>query len=229
MKTTKKNGVNAKRSAARQLAALIMSFIVKLGFLRLSVEQKIVKARAVVAAMTGNPNFPTPSPTLADVTIAVDALELAQQALPGGPDETEIRDIREQELDVLMSDLQIYVEGIAQGNPEVVLSSGMETRDPKSPVGILSAPAELTIKQGPADGQVKLKWTSVKKNSGYRIEGTTNPAEGWPMVYQSEKARLSIYDLEPGTKYYFRVATLSRAGYEGYSPIATVRINLLQD
>lgn len=217
------------RSVERHLAAFIMAFIVKLGFLRLTVEQKIVRARAVVAAMTGNPNFPTPLPTLADVTTATDALELAQQALPGGPAATEIRDIRERELDRLMSDLQVYVESVAQGDAEIVLSSGMELRDPQSPVGILAAPAELTIKQGPAEGSVKLKWTSVRKNSGYRVEGTTNPSEGWPMVYQSEKARLGIYDLEPGTKYYFRVATLSRAGYEGYSPIATVRINLLQD
>ncbi|MBL0311068.1 MAG: fibronectin type III domain-containing protein [Bacteroidetes bacterium] len=226
MKTQQKNDVSAMRSVGGQLAAFIMSFIVKIGFLKLTVEQKIVRARAVLAAMTGNPNFTTPSPTLADVTTAVDALELAQQNLPGGPDETEIRDIREQELDVLMSNLQIYVEGEAQGNPEIVLSSGMETRNAQSPIGILLAPETAIAKQGADEGSVKLKWKSVKKNSGYRVEGSTDPLLGWPMVYQAEKASLKVFDLVPGTKYYFRVATLSRYGYEGFSPVVTIRVAL---
>jgi hypothetical protein len=183
----------------------------------------------VIAAMTGNAFFPAPVPTLADVSLAVDALELAQQALPGGPDETEIRDLREQELDVMMSNLQVYVENIAQGDPEIVLSADMETRDAQSPIGILLAPETITAKQGAAEGSVKLRWKVVKKSSGYRIEGTTDPAQGWPMVYQSEKASIQVYSLTPGTKYYFRVATLSHAGYEGYSPVVTIRPSLAQD
>lgn len=208
---------------------IMMAFIVRLGFLRLTVPQKIVKTRGVVTSMTGNPNFPSPVPSLADVTVAVDALELAEQALPGGPDETEIRDLREQELDMMMSNLQVYVENIAQGDPEIVLSSGMDLRDTQSPIGILPAPETVTAKQGAAEGSVKLRCKVVKKALGYRIEGTTDPAQGWPMVYQSAKASIRIYDLTPGTKYYFRFATLSHAGYEGYSPVVTIRPNLPQD
>ncbi|MBL0310414.1 MAG: fibronectin type III domain-containing protein [Bacteroidetes bacterium] len=228
-KNKNKKGGSAKRTVCQHIAVFIVSFIVKLGFHLLTVPQKIILARRVVEFMNGNPNFAVPSPTLADITTAIDALELAQQALPGGPAATEIRDLREADLDILMSDLQIYVEGEAKGDPEIALSSGMDIRDSKSPIGILNSPETLVAKQGAAEGSVKLKWKAVKKSSGYRIEVSTNPTQGWPMVYQSEKSSIKIYDLTPGTKYYFRVATLSHAGYEGYSPVATLRLSLPQD
>ena len=209
--------------------SLILAFIVRLGFYLLTPAEKVVRARSIIGSMTGNPYFPAPVPTLADLQTAVDALELAQQALPGGPDDTEIRNLRERELDVMMSNLQNYVEFTAQGDPEMVLSSGMELRDPRSPVGILPPTETVIARPGVASGSVKLKWKPVRKSSGYRVEATEDPSQGWPMVYNVEKASLKIFGLTPGTKYYFRVATLSHAGYEGYSPVASMRATFAQD
>lgn len=235
-----KKGKGAKRTARRQKKHVvvyqnrtsvhfILAFIVRLGFYLLTPTEKVNRARAIIASMTGNSYFPAPLPTLADLAAAADALELAQQALPGGPDDTEIRNIRERELDEMMSNLQNCVEFIAQGDPEIVLSAGMELRDPRSPIGILPPPETVTAKPGVASGSVRLRWKPVRKSSGYRVEVTTDPAQGWPMVYNVEKASLKIFDLIPGTKYYFRIATLSHAGYEGYSPVATMRATFAQD
>jgi len=44
---------------------------VKLNFRRLSVPEKIAKARQIVTALTGNNNFPNPSPPLATITAGV--------------------------------------------------------------------------------------------------------------------------------------------------------------
>lgn len=225
-KNQKKSGRKAKRTPRQQVAVIIFAFIVKLSFSRLTVTQKINLARAIINAMTGNPYFPNPSPSLADVAAATDALELAQEDMPGGPEATVIRNIREQALDVLMSNLQIHVEDVAKGNPEIVVSAGMQVRSPKNPIGILPVPNLVEAKNRQAYGEIDLKWTAVKKSSGYRIEGSRNMEEGWPMVWESEKASIRIVGLIPGEVYWFRVATLSHAGYSGYSEPIAIRLKL---
>ncbi|MBV8860139.1 MAG: hypothetical protein JOZ02_24625, partial [Acidobacteria bacterium] len=50
---------------------------VKLNFDRLSIPEKVARAQQVVAAMTGNTNFTTPTPTLAALTTAINELETA--------------------------------------------------------------------------------------------------------------------------------------------------------
>ena len=48
---------------------------VKLNISRLSISDKIAKCRQMIAAMTGNPKFPTPNPPLTTVTTALNDLE----------------------------------------------------------------------------------------------------------------------------------------------------------
>src|ERR1041384_1006928 len=50
---------------------------IRLNLHKLSVTQKIAKAEQIVAALTGNPSFPTPSPTLASITAAANELKTA--------------------------------------------------------------------------------------------------------------------------------------------------------
>ena len=56
-----------------------MKAIAVLNWKNLSVAQEISKASSVVVAMTGNENFPTPNPTLADISDAIGELQDAQQ------------------------------------------------------------------------------------------------------------------------------------------------------
>ncbi len=51
---------------------------IRLNFSRLPVPQKIAKAQQIVTAITGNANFPTPSPVLANITTAVTELAAAE-------------------------------------------------------------------------------------------------------------------------------------------------------
>ena len=48
---------------------------VKLNFRRLSVPEKIAKARQIINALTGNTNFSNPTPPLATITASVNALD----------------------------------------------------------------------------------------------------------------------------------------------------------
>lgn len=225
-KNQKKSGRKAKRTTRQQVAAFIFATIVKLSFGQLSVPAKINLARHIINMMTGNAYFPDVNPSLADIAAAADALELAQENRFNGSAAIIIRNIREKELDVLMSDVQAYVEYKAQGNPEIVLSAGMMVRDPKNRIGFLPATEWVRAKNAPDYGDVDLRWKAVRKSTGYRIEGSRNMAEGWPMVWESEKASVRISGLIPGEVYYFRIATLSRAGYDGYSEPIAIRLKL---
>lgn len=204
---------------------MVLVFISKLELGRLSVSEKINRARRIVSMMTGNPLFPLPIPALADIVAATDALELAQEALPGTKAQTIERNLRESELDELLITLQRYVEFIANGDKVIVLSSGMEVRDPNSPVGILAAPSDFNAVSTRVEGQIKLDWKAVKKRTSYAVEWTTNPDEGQPFNAECTKSKMTLNGLEPGVRYYFRVATISAAGTSGYTPWIYCRPN----
>ena len=61
-----------------------MKKLVSLKLSKQNVPTKIENARHYVTAMTGNPSFTTPSPTLASITTAVNNLETAYNAALGG-------------------------------------------------------------------------------------------------------------------------------------------------
>jgi len=77
---------------------------VKMGLSQMPIEKKIVKTRFIVASMTGNANFTTPSPTLAIITTNVNALEAASIAAKGGgKDDTANMRAKEAVLDLSLS------------------------------------------------------------------------------------------------------------------------------
>ncbi|MBL0308783.1 MAG: hypothetical protein IPP77_03610 [Bacteroidetes bacterium] len=91
----------------------------------LGVPGKLVYSRNVIVHETGNVNFLDPLPTLADKTTATDALEAAAMAASDG-DKDKIRIMHEREAEwvKIMDDNADYVEDIAKGNAEIMLSSG---------------------------------------------------------------------------------------------------------
>lgn len=221
----KKAMKKASKEEAAELFAIIL-FNVKLNFTNLTPGQQIIKARDIVTKMTGNPHFPTPNPALADVTIAIDAFAAAEGAMDRSRAKTIVRNARRVELEKIMQKLQYYVQYTSGGNPEIIVTSGMDVNDVRNPLGFLPAPAEVIGKNGGLLGTVDLRWKAIPKKTGYRIEGTTNPSEGWPIVLEAAKASATITDLTPGVTYYFRVATLSHAGYNAFSPFCVIRVNL---
>jgi hypothetical protein len=50
---------------------------VRLNLRDMTIPEKVAFARQVISAMTNNTNFPTPTPTLGEVTVAANDLEVA--------------------------------------------------------------------------------------------------------------------------------------------------------
>lgn len=60
------------------------------GFSKLSDNDFDNKAQAIVAALTGNANFPTTTPTLATITTSIAAYQTALALQPGQPRDAQV-------------------------------------------------------------------------------------------------------------------------------------------
>ena len=194
-----------------------MSYV-KLNLGRLSIPVKIELALAIVADMTANAAFTTPTPTLAAVTAAADALSdksvAARSARLAAVNATSEQDAAGTALDTLLSQLASYVDMAANGNADVIRSAGMEVRGEPTPATPLPAPVikEATI---PAErGAVELKWLPLPTAKVYVIEHTPDMTgqTGWTNGADFTRTRGTVAGLTPGLRHLFRVAGVNAVG-----------------
>lgn len=102
---------------------------VKLSFTRLSIPERLSRAQKIVESMTGNPNFPAPQPTLAQISAAVNDLQAtsiaAQKARQEAKTATSEQETKEDVLDQLITQLGGHVESISGDDETKILSAGM--------------------------------------------------------------------------------------------------------
>jgi hypothetical protein len=196
---------------------------VKLNFRRLTVPEKVARAQQIVAALTGNSNFPTPQPTLASVTTAINELETASNDAQAARREakhlTGVVTVKEDELHQLMTQLGAYVESVAGGDEALIMSAGLEMRaaattDSSAP----AAPETLTATTGNHEGEIELSWDAVRGARSYVVERATDPQAGpWTQAGVSPRSSLIVEGLESGKRYYFRVAAVTLNGQSPWS------------
>jgi hypothetical protein len=96
----------------------------------------------------------------------------------------------------------------------------MDTKTPKGPAASEpTLPAALTPTAGDHDGEIDLSWDTVRQAKSYVIEVSPDPptATSWKHSAVSTRSRVTITDLVPGTRYWFRVAAISTGGQSGWS------------
>jgi hypothetical protein len=100
---------------------------VSLAFARKIDTDLIAFTRNVITLMTGNAQYPTPSPALTVITTAVNALETAvHDALDGGKIAIATRNAARAEMLSLLRQLAAYVTGNCDADLVLLLSSGFE-------------------------------------------------------------------------------------------------------
>ena len=203
------------------------------------VANKVEFARAVVAAMTGNPKFPTPSPNLSAVTSAATNLENAiTAAMDGGKSKTAAMRAKEKLLDDLLTQLGKYVDAVANGDESIILSSGINASADRSAPKTPDAPGKLNVLSGTTEGAVELQWDKVKGARVYVVEQcddvsalqnrtvsstTPGPSLIWKQVIVLTKTGFSVTGLISGNKYAYRVFAISAGGYGAYSDIVIAK------
>lgn len=201
------------------------TYTVRLGFTGVTSTALVGMGRNHVTMLTGNADFPTPTPALADITSACDKLDDANNAYDfnRGKMEKEARDESFKMLKALIRELGGYVQSNCKGQKDLILSAGFNVRKNSEPVGLLPAAKNLQALVTPYPGRLEVRWDGVKGRSMYQLwitDGDPNASEGWRLLLQSTKNRHVIEDLVSNTVYTFRVVTLGTAGASPASDIA---------
>src|SRR5437016_5760123 len=118
----------------------------KVGFSKHDVLYQIERSRQIQVDMTGNANFPTPSPTLAAVKTATDACEVAyNDAIHGDKVLKELFKERRKDMLALINQLADYVSNIAVGDKEIILSSGFSVVKVSEPTPLVGQVMNLHL------------------------------------------------------------------------------------
>ena len=200
-----------------------MKFFVKLAWALLSIIQKIERSRSIGISMTGNPNFPSPNPTVATVTTATNQLEAAAlKAKTGTKSDTTVMHDKEDALDLLIKQLAMYVEAIANQNPAtaeaVIQSAGFEVRR--------QATRNVPLFGGwttgnPGEIQLARK---AEKRCTYEFQMCVDVVkeENYKTIHRGTQGHFLVTDLEPGRWYYFRVRVITKDGTGEWSEVIAV-------
>lgn len=185
--------------------------------LSMPIPQKLSRTGEIVTSMTGNPDFPVPVPDLANVSTAVSELGTAHQAaLDKGLTAKADQRAKNVVLNDLLRQLRDYVNGVAQGDETLVLSSGFEASKIPAPIGPMPQVVNLLGKGGDGDGSVKLRWKSVYGAKNYVVQQGVDAATMVPIAYPSA-ATTVVTGLVIGNFYWFRVAANGAAGLGPFS------------
>ena len=200
---------------------------IKINFGNLSIPEKIARARQIVTALTGNADFASPQPSLAEVTTTIDGLETAySDALTARQEakaKTSAQNQKEDDFNRTISRLASFVESASGGDEAKIKNVGMDVRATPSSSEDLQAPASLAPTAGDHEGEVDLQWDTVRGAKSYVVEVSADPPtnSSWQHNTVSTKSRATIDGLTSGTKYWFRVAAVGTNGQSGWSDPAT--------
>ncbi len=179
------------------------------------------KARRIIACLSGNVNFSTPTPSLEDVTAGADAFDAAL-ALPNSKEATARRAQCRGKLTDLLNDLAEYVQEASKGDVTVMLSSGFDINKVRSKVGPLQQPVNFKVvaKTGQC---VKARVKAVYGACSYSFEYAlvADKEQGNWQTCLSSKSFTTISGLQKGAEYAFRVAAIGADAVLTYSDVVT--------
>ncbi len=193
-----------------------------LNFMRFAVAVLIVFGRSVHAHMSDNEHFVTPNPTLPNIKAAIDDMETKAALAKNGSkqDKSNLKEARKKVVNLLRLSAW-YVEGIAQGNENILISSGFELS--KEPIP--SQRDDFWIIAGVASGEMTIGCVAFPKAGAYiwQVSATsTLPAadKDWLFAGASTQRKTNLKGYTPDTKLWFRVRPVTPDGLmEGSDPI----------
>jgi len=185
------------------------------------------KVTTILQYMTGNPAYPTPTPTLDAVETAFDAYKVAVgEAAQGGVQNTAARNARRAELVALVRQLASYVSTTANGNIEILLSSGFPVQKPsRTPIGPLPAPDAPRVTQGAVSGSLNVATSPVTGASSYNWSVALESSPDVDAAdAQTTGARAIFGGLTPGQVYLVSVNAVGAAGVSDWSDYGTLMV-----
>lgn len=186
------------------------------GFSKLKEDGLDTATQTVINKMTGNPYFPAPQPSLAELQVALNEFMTAMADLKAGRGSVTVKDQKKTILLNQVNKLATYVQLNCQDNEAIVESSGFSVRQPNKPARPLEKPGLKVEPNGP--GQAKLTATPNGADS-YQFEYTLAPAtaqSSW-VITAGTKSKTVIAGLTSGKQYTFRVVGIGADPSRVYS------------
>jgi hypothetical protein len=199
---------------------------VKLNFRGLSIRAKIARTRQVIDSLTGNPNYPSPHPPLADITALANATESKANEADATDQlrKTQTAELGalEDQLDAAMTQIASHVDSVSGGDEAKIMSAGLDTRSPATTTTEPPpAPSALDVTVGDRDGELDASWDTVAGAKSYVIELSEDVPTAWKHSGVSTKSKFTLSGLESGKRYWIRVAAINSVGQSGWSDPAT--------
>jgi hypothetical protein len=187
----------------------------------------LMLATAVLKAMTGNANFPTPT---LDLTVFATALSVYSAAiaaaLDGGKNAKSARNKQRKIVVKYLRQLAVYAENNCNDDMSIFTSSGFTAKSKPSPAAPVAVPSFKSLDYGKVPGQLLV---SIKASAGARsyilrfapLTGTT-PGPWTTLNIANIKKAISITNLTSGTTYAFQVQALGMLGLSAWSDSSTI-------
>ena len=199
---------------------------IKFNFSRYTDSDLETKAGAILQSMTGNPNFPSPIPTLAELQTALTNYSNALvNAADLGKLNVATKNQCRQTLELLLGQLGMYVMYIANGNAVILTSSGYSLAKEPEPIA-LENPGSITLSNGITSGQLVATVKSVPGAKGYLHQITPDPMtpqSQWVST-ASTRSKKVYNDLQPGQKYWVRIVAVGTEEQLAYSPESSMYV-----
>jgi hypothetical protein len=195
---------------------------VHLFFSRFADANFLQKALYIISCMTGNVHFPTPEPPIADVQAASDAYaaalnaaaDLSRQAVAN-------KDAARKALEAILATLGRYVMFVANGDENILISSGFTVTKTPQPV-VLDPPGNVTLSNGINPGELVSQVSSQNAKSFIHQITDTLPVDDTIWINHTvSTAKYTFSGLIPGKQYWVRVAALGTRRQIAYSTVAT--------
>jgi hypothetical protein len=183
----------------------------KNGFARLSDADLCLKAGTILASITGNSYFPSPSPTVADLKETINSYSLAvQKAQDKSLQQIAEKNALKEKLIEQLHGLSNYVLYCAAGDVAIAMGSGFAISKPRQSRPALTEPEGLVLFNSVNRGELVLKLKRVANVQSYRYEITPHPAtpdSSWK-TNVSTISKNTFGGLVSGREYCCRVAAI---------------------
>jgi hypothetical protein len=178
--------------------------LIATGLDEMTVAETLTFAKHLVASQTGNPQFPSPTPPLAQVTADIAAVDAAETQVKSGlHGAAEARNVK---LTALVNDihgLEAYVQSIADAHPteaaSIIQSAGFKVKavgaHPKQDIEAHMGPGGIAI----------IRARAAAKKAAYEFQISSDGGKTWVPLPVTTEANTTVAGLVPATTQMFRV------------------------
>lgn len=203
------------------MSRLVLTILVVLG-LPARNKDLIGFVKAVIQKMTGNANFPSPTPTLAQVGTALADFETSETSMKTKRGVAGDRAAKRSALVTLMNHLRHHVQEICEADLEnaaaIAESAGMRLRK----IGARTK-AAFTVVQGLVSGSVVCSVRAPAPQATYYWTYSLDQ-KSWTSVPETMTCTVTISGLAPGQTYYFRSRVLTRKAMSDFSQVVSLLV-----